>query len=101
MDGQMDGCSGGWINDTKVFSKKSDDQDCENLQVDLNRLIQWTNDWQLQFNALKCKVMHLGNANNQFKYCMSTNGENMELQKSELEKDLGVMFDPSLTFSQH
>ena len=35
-------------------------EDQQALQKDLAALEDWTNLWQLRFNAQKCKVMHLG-----------------------------------------
>ena len=59
--------------------------------------MEWANKWQLTFNIEKCKVLHYGNNNPCLKYVMS----NTELSDSDLEKDLGVHFDPSLKFSSH
>jgi len=42
----------------KYFCKLSEVQDCENLQKDLVSQQKWTQDWQMQFNIDKCKVMH-------------------------------------------
>jgi len=43
-----------WIlkfaDDTKMFGKINDSQDAENLRKDLDRLIQWSNEWQMMFN---------------------------------------------------
>ena len=72
------------------------------LQRDLDRLQEWVRNWQLKFNSDKCKVLHLGRTNQQKSYYMSTNtGVSLELQGTELEKDLGVWIGPSLTFSSH
>ena len=53
-----------WIlkfaDDTKMFGKVDDSQDAENLQKDLDHLIQWSNEWQMMFNILKSKVIHIG-----------------------------------------
>jgi len=49
-----------FADDTKMFSKIDDSQDAENLQKDLDRLIQWSNEWQMMFNIRECKVMHIG-----------------------------------------
>ncbi len=45
----------------------------------------------MQFNASKCKIMHIGK-----NYHMSINNTMTEIQDTDLEKDLGVNFDPSL-----
>ena len=44
------------------------------------------------FNQAKCKVMHLGRNNPRFAYTM----DGVTLSETEVERDLGVMFDSSL-----
>jgi len=31
------------------------------LQSDIEKLVQWDEDWSMQFNEEKCKVMYIGN----------------------------------------
>jgi len=31
------------------------------LQQDLDRLCDWSDKWQMEFNIAKCKTMHIGN----------------------------------------
>ena len=50
--------------------------DCEKLQNDLNMLLEWSNNWKMQFNEDKCKVIHFGKKNPCFNYSM--NGINLE-----------------------
>ena len=49
-----------FADDTKVGRKVMDDTDRHLLQQDLDNLSQWSQDWQMQFNAVKCKVLHIG-----------------------------------------
>ena len=86
-----------FADDTKVFHIIQSLQDHKHLQEDIIRLVEWANKWQLTFNIEKCKVLHYGKNNPCLKYVMS----NTELSESDLEKDLGVHFDPSLKFSSH
>jgi len=44
------------------------ENDCLELQADLQRLVQWSERWQLHFNADKCKVLHLGRNNRHLVY---------------------------------
>ena len=48
-----------FADDTKLYA------DCHKaeLQSDLDKLVQWTDQMQMSFNASKCKVMHLGKNN--------------------------------------
>ena len=55
----------------------------------------------LRFNASKCKVMHLGYANQQRDFQMGSADQRIVLETTTCEKDLGVHIDPSLHFSQH
>ena len=50
---------------------------------------------------LKCKVLHLGNRNQNATYKMRKHGgeEKTYLQETTLRKDLGVHMDPRLKFS--
>ena len=54
---------------------------------DLDRLVEWADNWQMQFNVSKCKVMHVGKKNPRHPYYMSSNG----LKSVEVEKDLGII----------
>ena len=45
--------------------------------------------------------MHLGTSNSRFTYHMMKEGQQIDLQITELEKDLGIHMDPKLTFSTH
>ena len=49
----------------------------------------------------KCKVMHLGSSNKCIKYQMHKEGVQVNLETTELEKDLGVYVDTKLTFNMH
>jgi len=37
--------------------------DYNELQEDLNNLMRWSEEWQMLFNIDRCKVIHLGRAN--------------------------------------
>lgn len=80
-----------WIlkfaDDTKIFAKVSTADDHQHLQNDLDILMQWAMEWQMQFNVAKCKVMHIGRTNPCHQYLM--NGQILE--STDLERDLGVI----------
>ena len=45
---------------TKIFTKIDELQDQIELQTDgMDSLSAWCNDWLMEFNAEKCKVMHI------------------------------------------
>ena len=62
------------------------------MQKDLNQLMDWSEQWQMPFNASKCKVMHLGHQNNQYEYFMG----NYKLEPVTEERDLGILITDNL-----
>ena len=81
-----------FADDTKMGRTISGEDDRNALQRDIDSLLKWADVWQAQFNATKCKVMHIGRKNPQFKYTM---GDKV-LQAVDVEKDVGVMIHSSL-----
>jgi len=51
-----------------MFSVVNNDKDRNQLQNDLNDLLSWAEEWQMLFNVLKYKVMHLGYRNCEYSY---------------------------------
>ena len=45
-------------------------QECHTIQGYLNRLVQWSDKWQMLFNQNKCKCLHIGRANGKEPYEM-------------------------------
>jgi len=86
-----------FADDTKIFCSISNDKDAAQLQQDLNNLADWSQTWQLKFNASKCHVMHLGKQTTTYKYTMGGS----TLEETEAEKDLGVIIDNELKFHSH
>ena len=69
-----------------------DNEKDDNNKEGINNLMEWANDWQMEFNVDKCHIMHLGSRNKEFKYTM----EGEELKTSEFEKDIGVLIQRNL-----
>ena len=59
-----------FADDTKLLGKVDSSEDRDLLQNDLDQLMQWSDRWQMPFNTLKCKIMHLGRSNKDFQYSM-------------------------------
>ena len=59
-----------FTDDTKVFMKINSDADRQHLQDDLNKLIEWSEKWQMMFNFGKCKCLHTGHGNEDAQYTM-------------------------------
>ena len=91
-----------FADDTKLYANVGREENKTSLQKDLDRLVQWTNDWLLNFNTGKCSVLHVGRYNKKENYTMKTDDTTRQtLKKTEAERDLGVMVDSELKFCEH
>ena len=75
-----------FADDIKVFRKVNNDGDKQHLQNDLDRLVKWSEKWQMLFNFGKCKCLHIGHGNLDVNYKV---GDTV-LGTTVKEKDLGV-----------
>ena len=66
------------------------------IQKDLDRIQKSAETWQMKFNIVKCKVLHVGNKNILQDYFMG----GIKLECAQVEKDLGVMVDENLSGSR-
>ena len=82
---------------TKIYKAIYSEEDICKVQTDLCNLIAWSEDWQMLFNADKCKVMHMGYNNRYFDYLMSGS----KLESVNEEKDLGVIVSDDLKWEKH
>ena len=60
-----------FANDKKIGKIIRSDSDAITLQVYLDRMNEWTDRWQMQFNINKCKVLSLGRDNPQNRYTIN------------------------------
>jgi hypothetical protein len=90
-----------FADDTKLYTKVSEEEGVQDLQDDINSLDRWAREWQLSFNSSKCKVMHIGHKNPRKIYHMTQDGTSVNLETTELEKDIGVHVDNELKFDRH
>lgn len=94
-----------FADDTKVWSVIRDEKDCVNLQNDLNKISEWSDDWLLRLNTEKCKVMHVCTSRKKdnivrHQYTMGDNNQEHVLESVESEKDLGVHVTDTLNPSK-
>ena len=82
-----------FADDCKLFGVV-DKLEANTMQNDLNSIRDWSNRWQLPFNASKCKVMHFGSENPLRRYRL----DDHTLEVTDQEKDLGVIIDLTLKF---
>ena len=75
-----------FADDTKVFRKVTNDTDKQSLQDDLDKLVKWSEKWQMLLNFGKCKCIHIGHGNIDEEHKM----RDAVLGRTTQEKDLGV-----------
>ena len=59
-----------FADDTKLFRKVKEIGDKQNLQDDIDKLVKWSEKWQMLFNFGKCKCLHTGSGNAGMNYEM-------------------------------
>ena len=82
--------------DTKLFRMVNTDGDKQHLQNDLDRLVKWSEKWQMLFNFGKCKCLHTEHRNLNVNYKM---GDTV-LGTTVKEKDLGVTISADMKVSE-
>ena len=85
-----------FADDTKQFRKVKEIGDKPNLQDDIDKLVRWSEKWQMLFNFGKCKCLHTGSRNTGMNYEMG----GTILSKTVKEKDLGVTMNANMKVSE-
>ena len=85
-----------FADDANVFSELSSLDEVANLQSDLDKLYGWPEDWQMMFNAQKCKCLHIGDKNTYANYSIG----GVEVTNCSCERDLGVVIVESLNHNR-
>ena len=85
-----------FADDTKLFRKIKGNGDKQQLQDDIDKLIKWSEKWQMLFNFQKCKCLHAGHGNTGVNYEMG----GTILCKTVKEKDLGVAINANMKVSE-
>lgn len=80
-----------FADDTKLWAVIKKKEDAEELQLDLDRIMEWTNKWLLKLNPDKCKVMHIGKKDNRNDYVLKNSNGNTKLTETTEERDLGIL----------
>ena len=80
-----------FADDTKLFRKIKGNGDKQQLQDDIDKLIKWSEKWQMLFNFQKFKCLHAG-----VNYEMG----GTILCKTVKEKDLGVTINANMKVSE-
>ena len=88
-----------YADDLKVFSVIKSQDDVLKLQEDINAVTLWAANWKLKLNASKCKSFKITLKKNIIQSEYKINGTLLE-NVSKM-RDLGVVLDRKLTFSDH
>ena len=83
-----------YADDAKLYGRADTEEQREDIQKDIEAIENWTRKWQLPLNINKCRALHLGPRNVKCNYTL--NG--MMVQKTEAEKDLGIIIDNEMKF---
>ena len=85
-----------FADDTKLYDVASNHVQ---IQTDIDALQRWSDKWNLYFNTVMCKVMHIGLNNQGYNYTMRLyNDEIVNITKCDNDKDLGVIFYNKMIF---
>ena len=79
-----------------VFRKVTNDTDKKNVQDDLDKLVKWSEKWQMLLNFGKCKCIHIGHGNMHEEYKMG----DAVIGRTTQEKDLGVTCSADMKVSE-
>ena len=86
-----------FADDTKLFTRTKEIGDKQNVQDDIDKLVKWSEKWQMLFNFGKCKCLHIGPGNANMNYAMG----GTILSITVKEKDLGVTMNADMKVSEH
>ncbi len=85
--------------DAKIQRKVTTENSCLEFQKDLTKLYEWSQKWQMEFNADKCHVMKFGKSEigPDWEYKLG----NDRLLEFEKDKNLGVVINNRLSPEEH
>lgn len=88
-----------YADDLKLFASIVSPEDCRGLQNDLCKINLWCLKNKLPLNIAKCNVMTFSKKHNPVNFSYSI--DNITVNRCTEFKDLGVIFDTSLSFVAH
>lgn len=88
-----------YADDLKIFQSVKTQMDCEALQMDLDALSSWCSENSMELNVSKCNIITFTKNIHKVNYSYTIGGERL-LRKDSI-RDLGVILDSKLLFSDH
>jgi hypothetical protein len=88
-----------YADDKKIFFKVDTEQDCRNIQLDLDRLSQYYAKNKITVNIGKCECISFTRKTNPIIFPYNINGD--RIHRTSVVKDLGVYFDDKMLLSNH
>ena len=88
-----------FADDAKMMRRVESVNDCRNLQEDLDKISDWSKTWKMEFNLRKCKVLEFGRSERRVHWDYRM--DEVSLEKSGVEVDLGVTITEGLTPDRH
>ena len=85
----------------KVYRSLSSVDHVHQVQSSVDEAVTWFNIWEMLFNFNKCKHLHIGSRHDSVTYTIDSGQGAIEIEKVTSEKDLGVIADQDLNFSEH
>ena len=85
-----------FADDTKLCHRSRNPDDIMGQNEDINKLVEWANKWQMNFNVDKCSVMNIGHNNMQSNYTLS----NQQLPTTDQQQDLGIIITKDLKWQK-
>ena len=77
----------------KLLATVQNAEDAQSLQRDIHAVQRWCDEWMMQLNHDKCKVMHCDNRNrgSMYNFSNQNNGACLPLEVTTRERDLGII----------
>ena len=88
-----------FTDDCLLYRTITTEEDCMQLQYDLNQLSTWALKWQLRFNVAKCTIMCFTRSLSPLVFSYNVN--NHSLSTSTQHSYLGILLDNKLSWSSH
>ena len=86
-----------YADDSKTYGKSNNTEEAEELQINLNRLVLLSEEWQLSINNEKCEMLRISSENAIYQYKI---GDNIVPTKNYC-RDLGVYVGKDLYYRKH